>query len=331
VTFGDVGGYRHRDVGAPLGSELNFFSTAAWYYKDSAFQAIYDWDKKVAGGPSSPDLSFSLDELYMGSYALPQKPGAIAGFLGIQYVLLDDAALRWSAMRSEQTAYLPREGQRYFDKLAFRFNLDPQSEYLLMDGVSTFAHGHYDGNSILRLTWKDRVWLMQSDYVKLSAKYQNGVVITRDSIQEPPPPLSTLDYAAEFTWGGMTRTISHACNGTDWTRDIVWLKGKSFIVLDHIRANEAGNFRIEPRWRVVGNAKLKNNEIVSRQGDAQFTIRTAGEIPRSVYHESSSSKSDTQGSASSPLDVAVSVYYGPQRDSFISGKYLHDRHVDVCG
>jgi outer membrane protein assembly factor BamB len=277
VTFGDIGAYSPRKPEDPQKPELQFLSMAAWYYKDGACQWLYDWLGKrsqINLDPWSP--------LGLGLYATEIKPEPPTRWTGILPVLLDEASLRWSARRSEKASQLPLAGRRYFDKLAFRRGFDPQDEYMLLDGTSTFAHGHEDGNTITRLTWKDRIWLFDLHYIKAGPQEHNGVSVVRNGTQEAPPPLNELAWATEFDTAGMTLTTARDYNGADWQRHIFWKKGRYFLFLDRITAREAGQYRLENRWRTRGEVKLEGNSLAVRQGEMSFFIKSADSAERAL-------------------------------------------------
>ena len=50
--------------------------------------------------------------------------------------------------------------EQTFDKISFRTRFEPDSQYLLLDGISCGAHGHSDANCLIRFTDNDRVWLV---------------------------------------------------------------------------------------------------------------------------------------------------------------------------
>lgn len=285
VGFGDVGGYNHLGKGSPRPSDSMFLSMAAWHTKDPAWQWLYKWsvssDKKKREG----DFGFSLSELYHGSYAIEGSEAYPSRLDGVHPVMLDDGILRWSARRSWKNSWVPRAGTRYFDKLTFRSGFDPEGEYLLIDGTSTLSHGHYDGNSVLRLTWKDRVWLFETDYVKLTARYHNGVTVTRDGVQEEPAPLTELDYHAEFPGTGVSGTTTHDYNGADWTRTTVWKKGRYFLFLDTVKAIREGDYRLDQRWRTRGDVTAVPGALSVLQGGLLMSISTADDAPRVIEEE----------------------------------------------
>ncbi len=275
VTFGDIGSYSHRQPGRLQMSEMQFFSLAAWFYKEGAYQWLYNW----LGEGTRIDLD-SWGPLALGLYATDLKPAPPGRWTGILPVLLDEASLRYSARRSESVSQIPAAGRRYFDKISYRQSFDPRDEYLLLDGTSTFAHGHEDGNTVTRLTWLDRVWLFDLHYIKAGPQEHNGVSVTRNGTQNPPPPLNELECRAEFEKEGFTLTTARDFNGADWERHIFWKKGRYFLFLDRIRAREAGIYRLENRWRTRGETSLSGNTLAVRQGNASFFIQSADSAPR---------------------------------------------------
>jgi outer membrane protein assembly factor BamB len=280
VTFGDIGNYSHRKKGAPQVGELKFFKMAAWYYEDGQYQWLYNW--------MSRDCVIDLDvwgAFSTGLYAVDIQEEEPSRYVGVFPVMLDDASLRWSARRSEKKAWFPLDNKHYFDKITFRSSFNPQDEYLLLDGTSTFAHGHQDGNTITRLTWKDRIWLFDADYIKSTPRYHNGVIVVRDGVQEAPPPLNVLDYAADFNSIGFTQTTSKDYNGADWERNIIWKKGRYFLFLDQVKALKSGDYRLENRWRTRGDVNLDENVLSVHQGDKSFYIKSADEASRTIVIE----------------------------------------------
>ena len=280
VTFGDVGRYSHWKAGDVQPEEVKFFSMAAWKYRNGEYQWLFQWlarDRALAVDAWSP--------LATGLYAVDLKETPPTRFLGVFPVNLDEPSLRWSARRSENGSQLPRQSKTYVDKIAFRRSFDPQDEYMLLDGTSTFAHGHLDGNTVTRLTWKDRIWLFDLHYIKASPQEHNGVVVVRDGVQDAPPPLTALDLLADFDTVGMVRTTSRNYNGADWQRHIIWRKGRYFLFLDRIVALDEGSFRLESRWRTRGECRTDDNGLAVRQGEMLFHIKTADGTARKIIEE----------------------------------------------
>lgn len=275
VGFGDTGSYSPHDRRSAGSGLARFARTAAWFYREGAFQWLADWI-------TDPDVPGSLAD---GDYAVEIEPAPPARYAGIFPVLLDDASLLFASRRAEKPAWAPRPGTDYFDKISLRRSFDPQDEYLCLEGTSFFSHGHHDGNTVTRLTWKDRIWLFDVDYIDFTPRYHSGVTVVFDGRQEDPPPLTTLDAAADFGGFGLLKTTAADFNRADWQRHVVWKKGRYFLFLDRIRALEEGEYRLDGRWRTRGEIGLAGGSLEVRQGDRTFFIKSADDAPRRLVYE----------------------------------------------
>ncbi len=280
VSFGDIGIYSHRPAASVMPDETKFFSLAGWAYGEPAYGALVDW----LAGDAAIDWD-SRGPLASGLYAADLPDGDLARWTGVFPVPLDDAALSYSARRSTQPSHLPVFGAVYLDKLSFRPSFDPDDEYLLLDGTSTFAHGHLDGNTVTRLTWRDKAWLVDVHYIRDIPAVHNGVVIARDGVQTEPPPLTSLDIRADFGALAATRTSVRDWNGADWERTIVWQKRGWFLFLDRVTARQAGRYRLDARWRTRGNATLSGHRLDVERGNDHFFILGGDVAPRRLEYE----------------------------------------------
>ncbi len=274
VGFGDTGSYAPFSRGSSRGLP-HFARMAAWYYNDGQYQWLADWlspDRK----PGNMDL---------GDYAVEMKAESPTRFSGIFPVLLDEASLLFSTRRAEKQSWLPEGGNRYFDKISLRRNFDPRDEYLCLEGTSFFSHGHHDGNTVTRLTWKDRIWLCDLHYIDFTARNHNGVVVTFNGRQADPPPLNSLDCRADFDGVGLLKTTSRDYNRADWERHIIWRKGRYFLFLDRVTTLAEGEYRFDGRWRTRGEVELSGNTLQVRQGDERFFIKSADEASRQLEFE----------------------------------------------
>lgn len=275
VSFGDVGGYSPRDGGRGRSPLPHFARLAAWYYGDGQYQWLADW----LSNPDSPG------NLANGDYSAAVPPLPPERYSGITSILLDEASLLFAARRAGRPAWLPDPAKRYFDKIALRRNFDPKDEYLCLEGTSFFSHGHFDGNTVTRLTWKDRIWLFDLHYINFTPRYHSGVVVTLDGRQDDPPLLNSLDVEADLPSTGLLQTTSSDFNRADWTRRIVWRKGRYFLFVDTVKALETGDYRIDGRWRTRGEVTLQGNVLRVLQGDKAFFIKSADETPRTLVYE----------------------------------------------
>ena len=189
----------------------------------------------------------------------------------------------------EGEQHVPQE--RAFDKIVFREDFDPQSDYLLLDGLSNGGHKHYDGNAIVRLTSVERIWLADADYMKSPPQFHNTVLVSRNGESHLIPPYAELEEVRNL--GQMAYSGSTVSNyvGTDWTRHILWDKERYFLVVDQVVAQREGDYDLRCLWRGVGDVELDVEErrMTIVQGDEQFHIEAApgyaAEVRLKLIHE----------------------------------------------
>ena len=168
--------------------------------------------------------------------------------------------------------------ERRFDKVTFRRSFQPNDQYLLLGGIGRpHRHGHQDGNAIIQFDDEARTWLVdrgREEHIKGIARptQHNMVTVSRPGVEdgtESPrdlaPFFSELRYRHDDPEIGITSTMSPQLNGTDWTRHIVWVKEKYFVVLDDVKALEPGPVTFRCRWRTIGETRLDGNRFISTQ------------------------------------------------------------------
>lgn len=259
VPYGDTGSWQC------WWSELPFLKAVKWGTRDPGYQWVVD--KKMAVSPRYGLFEYACD--------LPaEEPTALTG---VQAVPLDEYYYRTFGGPD----YLPLA--KCVDKVVFRDRFDPQAEYLLLDGLSNGGHKHYDGNSISRITWADRIWLADNDYIKSLPKFHNGVLIFKDGQSQTIPPFVELEYVGETDKVGFSKTALRNYAGVDWHRNILWRKGKEgedgsggfFIVIDEMVAQEADEYSFRCLWHTVGDVSLSDAGLALEQKGVTFHIRHA--------------------------------------------------------
>jgi hypothetical protein len=165
-----------------------------------------------------------------------------ADMIGLRAVMLDKPAVEYIGSRVMDPAWLPRPSAPYYDKLSVRRSFKPEDEYLLMDGLSAFAHGHDDGSSFNRLTWHERIWLVDQDIIRHTPRYHNAVEIGREGRTGPTPPLAELSVSSDLGDIAFVRSELNDYNGLDWHRNVIWSKGRWFVAIDSLTANVTDAF-----------------------------------------------------------------------------------------
>jgi outer membrane protein assembly factor BamB len=284
ASYGDTGGYAGFTPGT-WNLHLWPLMASTWRTRNPAHLWLLNW----LGAGKRPTLLDALSGLYAGvrftpeGFALdgvvPERP---SGLLGIHRMALPASALRW-VHNHAPPPYRPAPDKAYFDKISMRPSFDPQDEYLLLEGVGTFCHGHEDANAIVRLTWRNRVWLADSDYIRAAPKFHNAVAVVRDGVGvlRPPgegvviPPLATVEYLDDGERLGLLMTETAGYNGVDWRRHIFWGKGRYLLVMDQLRATAAGDYHSRCLWRLIGEVERDGRRTRLHQQGEEFFLYNA--------------------------------------------------------
>jgi hypothetical protein len=201
------------------------------------------------------DLSRASREDVLGLYVHPLEPMYYDYYADDSPVALEDS----------------------FDKISFRDEVDPQAPYLLLDGVSGGYHGHWDGNSILRFTDNNRMWLCEGDYLKADPKDHNTLTIMRNAESGTPGLLSSLE--SSFDAGPWGASVMHtpAYTGLDWDRHLIFDRGSEVCVLfDEVTALQPGNYDVKARFRSLGETSLDDRTWHVRQQGEHFYLHAPG-------------------------------------------------------
>lgn len=242
VPYGDTGEWKCWF------SELPVLRMAEWYYRDGTYRWTIDRKVEITGRRA-------LWEYDPGGAAV--EPAKLADFT---VVPLDG---HWyEAMGGEKALPLAKA----FDKIAFRDSFDPKAPFILIDGLSNGGHRHMDGNSVLQWTENERVWIADADYIKSLPKYHNGVLILKDGQSATIPDFVEAEYVDKSANSSTSVTTYRNYAGVDWRRNIVWLKGRMFVVADQMVAREPGDYSFRAIWQTVGNAKLNGPAMDVEQG-----------------------------------------------------------------
>ena len=204
---------------------------------------------------------------------------------GLQILPLD--AKYHASAKSDST--LPLE--KCFDKLSYRKSLTADGLYTLIDGVNNGGHRHEDANSILRLSFLNRNWLMENDYTKPQQKYHNSLLMLVNGEAFSLPDYVELLASGSndgISWGFLRANDFGPAN---WTRHVIWLHDEeAMVVIDDVAAKSAANFQLKQRWNGVGDCLPRNDGIhLSQKGPslrlqcwkgAQFTTHEDSELGR---------------------------------------------------
>ncbi len=181
----------------------------------------------------------------------------------------------------------PRE--QCFDKITFRTSMEPDDQYLILDGISHGYHAHADGNSIIEFTDNGRYCLFDSGYFVPDTIEHNTLVIFRDGLFEPVPRLTGLSALGDLDRIGMTQTYLNGYNGANWRRNIIWNKERYFLVIDEVEAVEPGDYSLLAVFRTISQGKPEvdtdrvratyKNRAFNIVSNSYAQIKLAGTLP----------------------------------------------------
>jgi outer membrane protein assembly factor BamB len=271
--YGDSSGYSSGDDRG-WSARLWPLMMSTWRRGDARHLWLLNW----LGAGRNPSLSHCLDGLYAaveisktGFRLADCDPAEPTHLLGIVSMPLPELSRKWVENRVPPT-HRPDPSKRYFDKLSLRPGFDCRDEYLLLEGTGTFCHGHEDTNAIIRLTWNDRAWLADGDYIRAAPKFHNSITVQRDGVGvfESPgdgvliPPLARLEVVSDGPLFGLVQSLATGYNGLDWQRNIVWRKGRYIAVVDRLICTEAGAYSCRCLWRLMGEVETADRARVTR-------------------------------------------------------------------
>lgn len=183
----------------------------------------------------------------------------------------------------------PREsvGPQWFNKAVFRDRWSPEAQYLLLDGAGKFStvdgypnspagHMHSDVNSIINFTDQGRMWLIDHTYSTRSIQDHSGVYVVRDGEVGYRVHEAKLQAAAQAPRQAVTTSLFEGFSGADWERSIFWQRGRRFIVIDRVVAQEPGDYVVRCSYRGLGQPTLTGDALKLEQAGKHCTIVSDG-------------------------------------------------------
>lgn len=256
------------------GTELPILAAAAWYYQEGRYQ----WALEKTG--YTPRFRIGTGSL--GGYRAELEPVEPVELTGAHSMPLDPTF----HASFDGHEVLPLE--RAYDKVIFRKDFSPASEYLLLDGMAIGGHKHYDCNALIRLTALDRIWLADGDYYCSSPNFHNGVLPLAGGRSSAMPPFTWLDLVVDLPKAGFSRTTVKEYGGVDWERNILWRKGNYFLVIDALNARQDEAYDFRAMWHVLGEVQLENDtpsRLTVSQQDRRLTLTNLDGAAQSLHED----------------------------------------------
>lgn len=286
TTFGDVTRYLPIGWGTP---HLRFLLTAgANFYQNGSYLDLVSelteadfliWPKHVGF------CSYFTDSV--GHYFRHPNEKTKNVVPNVQVAQLTKDAYRFLHEGKDwgNTSGLNIPHAKAVDKIALRGGSEKTDEYLLVDGVSGFCHDHEDANSVIRLTWKNRMWLTEGDYIWALPKYHNTLVSVAEGATKRMPSAASLEwqYSVDDTVFLQTKLADY--NSADWKRTIIWKKNAYFLFIDTLLPLKEIDYTFKCHWRLLGKVQKKAHSILNQQDGIFFKITNADPSRKSLYPE----------------------------------------------
>jgi len=181
-------------------------------------------------------------------------------------------------------ALIPKE--QAVEMVTFRDRFAPDAPYLFLNGFQGGRYNSMDVNAILRYADRGSIWLI-SQTEQLGHYFRNSLHIGHGYRDDYFSMAGTirLDASLDAADAGMTVTTLPRFNGADWTRSIIWARGKYFVVIDTARFLEDGDYDLTCTWRSLPIAALEEGAWVARHMGSRFELHNADGIEQSSHYE----------------------------------------------
>ena len=158
------------------------------------------------------------------------------------------------------------------DKAFFRGSWQKDADFLAFSGLSAAPHGHYDANAVVQYVDGAHLWLVDGDYLRKYPEEHNTLHLSRNGqshfgVGRDRSRFARLDshgMTPDRKMAALAATVTD-WNGTEWTRYIGFAAGNGFWALDRVRFLEPGEYQLDCRWRLLGEAMPVNDQTVAYQ------------------------------------------------------------------
>jgi len=249
---------------------------------DTSFLGLDRKTRRAVEHPTRPRNDWDIQNVF-GEFRPPRSPGLPQDVPTVESFALEPELHR---LTNTEPFYSrvpvvksPVPVTRAFDKLVFRDGVGKDGAYLLLDGFGRGKHFRYDTMAISRFSADERVFLIGSDDdERVAETFQNTLTFVRDGRgHDHVPPLAELTTLAALKATGFSRTTISDYSGINWTRNILWIRGSVFVVLDQVEALKAGEYSLRCHWNGLGQLELDGKTLRLVQGQRSCLI-TGGQF-----------------------------------------------------
>jgi len=178
------------------------------------------------------------------------------------------------------------------DKIQYRSGWEPEDEYLLLEALGWADHGHFDLGTLVQYCHGGRLWIVDAGYNNVEAHHHSTLEVARDGqpawgyypgqkgrwgdfragpqmfqvlALDPPMPGTPGPFSVTCRATGMA--------GATWTRTVSGGEGRGLVIEDVLAADEAGEYEVTFRLRLLGVLTGSGGEWTVSQKDATLPVR----------------------------------------------------------
>jgi len=225
----------------------SFLAKVAFFYRDGR----YKWAHTLR-----TDGDAGSDEL-MRTFAddLPVTPPT--NLVGVTVVPWDrgtwDGYAKLASLINYTLPNIPFE--KAFNKIAFRTDLTPNAEFLLLDGMVGVSHDTDSVHVLHEYARGGRIYLT----------HRNTLDILHDGISSALPSCAELIRAGAIGPAMISQTRLNNYGNADWTRTLTLLPGGFLVAIERITARQPGEFMLTSRWHTLGKPVQREDTLTVQQ------------------------------------------------------------------
>jgi len=175
-----------------------------------------------------------------------------------------------------------------FDFATFRGGFTPDDDFLLVNGIASYALP----GAILNLSARGHCWFDGAPFGADASVYFNNNavhVLRTDRWLDGSPPYAAAarrDWLVQWDDGGAVAFTLDPFVGMRWQRQVIRAAPGLFVVRDTLTAAEDGTYQVSVNWFPTYAAEWDGRSLISAAGRARFHVTPLGGAFR-VAHETS--------------------------------------------
>lgn len=181
--------------------------------------------------------------------------------LGLQCFMMDDFRLT----RRNNIKY----SKPVLDKAYFRSGWEADDDFLVISGVATAPHGHFDVNGILCYYRGQHVWLTDGDYIRVHPEEHNTLTLRADGKHIRPGANEKGSLSQVLAQGSTPdkkfsalELMAEEYGPVNWHRTVAGEMQNGFWVIDELKARKATEVQADFRWRSLGDMTFDGKNTV---------------------------------------------------------------------